>query len=270
MKRSWVWPREHGAWAMFLLPFFAGLAAAGELRWDAWAALAAILGTFLAQEPLLILLRQRYVWQERREETANAVFTLAWLVPLWLASVALLFWRLPWRPLAALGVLAAALTALRAACVLARRQRFVALQLVEACGLSSTALLAFLASQRALPPAAWLLWGVFSVHHAAALFVIRARLEAITAARGRAAQRSFRMAAWCGQAAVLAAAVVSLASGRPTLAAAFAIPFALHVRDLLLLDHPAVLRTPLTRVGWREVAISLGFSALAASAFAST
>jgi hypothetical protein len=270
MKRSWVWPREHGAWAMFLLPFFAGLAAAGELRWDAWAALAAILGTFLAQEPLLILLRQRYVWQERREETANAVFTLAWLVPLWLASVALLFWRLPWRPLAALGVLAAALTALRAACVLSRRQRFVALQLVEACGLSSTALLAFLAAQGALPPAAWLLWGVFSVHHAAALFVIRARLEAITAARGRAAQRSFRMAAWCGQAAVLAAAVVSLASGRPTLAAAFAIPFALHVRDLLLLDHPAVLRTPLTRVGWREVAVSLGFSALAASAFAST
>ncbi len=268
MSRRFVWPREHGAWAMFLLPFFAGLAAAGALRWEAWAALAAILATFLAQEPLLILLRQRYLWKERREETGDAVLTLAWILPSWLASVALLFWRLPWRPLAALGVLAAALTALRAAFVLSRKQRFVVLQILEACGLSSTALLAFLAGQSALPPAAWLLWGVFSVHHAAALFVIRARLEAITAARGRATQRSFRIAAWCGQAAVLAAAVVSLASGRPTLAAAFAIPFALHVRDLLLLDHPAVLRTPLTRVGWREVAISLGFSALAASAFA--
>lgn len=50
MSRSFVWPREHGAWAMFLLPFFAGLAAAGELRWEAWVALAATLGTFLAQE----------------------------------------------------------------------------------------------------------------------------------------------------------------------------------------------------------------------------
>ncbi len=268
MNRSFVWPREHGAWAMFLLPFFAGLAAAGELRWEAWVGLAAILGTFLAQEPLLILLRQRYVWKERRQATGDAVFTLAWVLPAWLASVALLFWRLPWRPLVALGVLAAALTALRAACVLARKQRFVALQVLEACGLSSTALLAFLTSQNAMPEAAWRLWGVFSVHHAAALFVIRARLEAITAVRGRAVQRSFRIAAWCGQAAVLGAAVVSLASGRPTLAAAFAIPFALHVRDLLLLDHPAVLQTPLTRVGWREVAISLTFSALAVSAFA--
>jgi hypothetical protein len=127
------------------------------------------------------------VWKERREATGDAVFTLARVLPPWLASVALLFWRLPWRPLLALGVVAAALTALRAACVLSRKQRFVALQILEACGLSSTALLAFLASQEAVPPAAWLLWGVFSVHHAAALFVIRARLEAITAARGRAA-----------------------------------------------------------------------------------
>lgn len=270
MRRRFVWPREHGAWAMFLLPFFAGLAAAGEARWEAVAGLAAVLGTFLLQEPALILLRQRYVWRERREASADAVFSLGWILPLWALAVGLLFWRLPWRPLLGLGVLAAALAGLRAVFSLSNRQRFVLLQLLEAAGLSSTALLAYLCAGRGFPPEAWLLWGVFSLHHSAALFVIRARLEAMTAARGRAAQRSFRITAWCGQGAVLAAAIAALAAGRPALAAAFAVPFALHARDLLLLDHPAVLQTPLTRVGWREVAISTAFTALAASAMASS
>ncbi|MCS6953242.1 MAG: YwiC-like family protein [Bryobacterales bacterium] len=266
MKRRFVWPREHGAWAMFLLPFFAGLVAAGDLRWEALPALVAVLGIFLMQEPLLVLLRQRYVWKERRESTADAAFSLTWLLPLWTVSVGILFWRLPWQPLVALGLLAAALAGLRAVFTLSNRQRFVLLQLLEAAGLSSTALLAYLCAGRGLPRAAWLLWGVFSLHHAAALFVIRARLEAITASRGRAAQRAFRITAWCGQAAVLGAAVLALVEGNPRLAAAFAVPFAFHTRDLLLLDHPAVLGTPLTRVGWREVAISLAFAALVASA----
>lgn len=263
-----LWPREHGAWAMLLLPFFAALAVARGVRWESLAALVAILGIFLAQEPLLVLLRQRYVWKERRAAADQAVSSfLLTAVPAALAGCVLL-WRLPWKPLAALGVVASVLLLLRIVFTISRKQRFALLQVLEATGLSATALLGYLSARGALDLQALLVWAAFSLHHAAALFVIRARLEAIVSTRSQTGmERRFRVAAWAGQVALLVAIVGSAAAGSASLALAFAIPFALHTRDLFLLDNPIFLKTPLTRVGWREVAISLAFFAVVVASF---
>jgi hypothetical protein len=247
---------------MLLLPFFCALAAAGAVRWESLAAAVAILGVFLAQEPLLVLLRQRFKWRDRREATSQAVFTLVRVLPPAVAAAAFLALRLPWGPLCVLGGVAAVLMTWRAVFTLSNKQRFVLLQILEAAGLSSTALLGYLSARGNLTREAFVLWGAFSLHHAAAFFAIRARLEAITGskAEGRAHKR-YRVIAWYAQAVLAGVAVWALLGGNPAFALAIAIPFALHTRDLLRLGSPAFLKIPLTRAGWREVLISLAFAA---------
>lgn len=267
MSGGFLWPREHGAWAMLLFPFLAALVVAGEPSWESLAALVALLGVFMVQEPLLVLLRQRFVWRERRAITSQAVSTLLRAGLPAAAASALVLWRLPWKPLVVLGAGAAVLLALRMALTLANKQRSAVLQVVEATGLSATALLGYLSARGALHEAAYVLWAVFSLHHAAALFVIRARLEAIAGARSVSALlRRYRVAAWVAQAVLLAAVLGTAAAGGYVLAAAFAVPLVLHSVDLLRLGDPAFLKTPLVRVGWREVAISTAFAVLTVSA----
>lgn len=267
MTRRFLWPREHGAWAMLLLPFLCGVAVAATARWESLAALAVILTVFLAQEPALTLLRQRIVWREAREASRQATWSLCLLLPPAAVAAILLFVRLPWKPLAALSGVAAVLMAWRAVFTLSNKQRFVLLQVLEAAGLTSTALLGYLSARGSLDRVAWLLWGAFSVHHAAALLVIRARLEAIIGSRARTpAERRCRVAAWFGQVVLAAVAVWAFLGGNARLGLAFAIPFALHSRDLLLLDSPPFLKIPLTRAGWREVLISVAFAAVLVSA----
>ncbi len=248
---------------MLLLPFVSGAVLAREFRWESLAALIAILGLFTIQEPLLVLLRQCFVWTERKEATADAALTVIVAgLPAVLAGL-FLFWRLPWRPLAVLTVAAVVLLGLRAVLTLGNLQRSAPLQVAEAAGLSATSLLGYLAGHGAVDETALLLWGVFSLHHSAALFVIRARLEAIIAAKSAAGHsRRLRTAAWAGQSLLLAALVAALMTEAPALAAALAVPFLLHTRDLLRLDDPFFLKIPLARAGWREVAISSAFSAL--------
>jgi len=185
MSSRFLWPREHGAWAMLLLPFLCGVAVTGTARWESLAALAVILAVFLAQEPALTLLRRRFVWREPRDASRQAGWSLCLLLPPAAAALAILFVRLPWKPLAALSGVAAVLMAWRAVFTLSNKQRFVLLQVVEAAGLTSTALLGYLSAHGSLDRVAWMLWGAFSVHHAAALFVIRARLEAIIGSKAK-------------------------------------------------------------------------------------
>jgi hypothetical protein len=262
-----LWPREHGAWAMLLLPFLSGLVVAGSARWESLAAGVTILGVFLALEPLTVLLRQRFQWRDRREASERAAGTLRIVLPPAVVAGLILVWRLPWRPLVVLAGVTAILMAWRIAFTLSNKQRFVVLQILEAAGLSATALLGYLSSRGDWSRAAFLLWGAFSLHQAAALFVIRARLEAIVGAKaGGSAPRRFRLTAWYAQAALGGIGIWALLAGYPRLALAFAVPFALHSRDLLLLGRPWFLKIPLTRVGWREVLISAAFAAILVSA----
>jgi hypothetical protein len=249
---------------MLLFPFLGSLAVARAVRWESLAALIAILGIFLAQEPFLVLLRQWYLWKDRRSATSQAVFSLLVVGFLTGGAGAILFWKLPWQPLVVLAAAAVVLLLLRAALTLANRQRSALLQVVEAAGLSATCLLGYLSARGKIEEPAILLWTVFSLHHAAALFVIRARLEAVVAAKSHSSpQKRYRITAWVAQSVLMAVLLGAAAAGGFLLALAFAIPLALHTWDLLRLGSAGFLKIPLKRVGWREVAISTGFSVVA-------
>ena len=255
-------PREHGAWAMLLLPFVSALLLAGRLSWDVAPMVVAAVGAFVIREPLVVLWRQARIWRERRPESDRARRSLAWYAPAIAASGAALVWRLPFAPLAALASTAGALTAVSIYLAVQNRGRSVLLQLASAAGLTASAPAAWLSTGAPWDSRIWWLWGLQFAHSAAALLAVHARLEARVAARANtAAAARMRPRAIAAQAALTALALACVLAGRPGLAVAPALSATVHALDLANLSEPAFLRVPLRRVGLRELAISAVFSA---------
>lgn len=248
-------PREHGAWAMLLIPFVSALLLARRLTWETLPAAVAVVGMFLVREPLVVLWRGF-------GETQAARASLAWYGPAIALSGTWLAWRLPWKPLAALGLMAAALLAVSTHLVANNQRRSVLLQLCSAAGLNASAAVGWLAVRQEIEtPVLWL-WGLQFAHSAASLLTIHARLEARIAARRKQDVDRLRSQAGWAQGFLVLAAVFTAALGGPLLSLALLFSGFVHTRDLLRMRNPEFLATPLTRVGLRELAISGVFSAL--------
>ena len=249
-------PREHGAWAMLLLPFVSALLLARRVHWEVVPAAAAVVGVFLVREPLVVLWRQAAVWKDRRPETAMAWRSLAWYGPAVGLAGALLLWRLPVGPLVGLGVMAGSLLAASTYLVVHNRRRSVVLQVSSAAGLNASAILAWLAVRPQVEPAVVWLWGLQFAHSTAALLAVHARLEARIAARTSRERDEARGRAMVAQALLLAGAGVLAAMGKWGLAGAVALSGGVHAVDLWRLRDPQFVEIPLTKVGRRELMIS--------------
>ncbi len=262
-QRSILLPREHGSWGMLGFPFFSAAILARSWSWLLIPAALAGLGVFLLREPLIVLLRQRYVWRDRRPETAAAQRTVAWFAPVVGASGLVLLAYLPAAWIAALGGLGAVLMAAYLYGSLHGMQRSTLLQVAGSIGLTASAALAWLAAGR--NPDQTLAWLVVVqwLHSVGAVTTVHARLEAIQARRSKKAlTRRQTAAAWVFQLVQLAAAGWAWLDS-PWLAAALGIGALVHVADLLRLRDESFLATPLVRVGFRELALSLAVSVLA-------
>ena len=129
-------PREHGAWGMLLLPFVTALVLSRRATWEVLPAAVLAAGVFVAREPLVVLWRQARVWKQWRPETEQARRSLAFYLAAIALSALILLWRRPIWPLVAMGVAAAALTAVSAYLTVQNRQRSLGLQLASAAGLT--------------------------------------------------------------------------------------------------------------------------------------
>lgn len=245
-------PREHGAWGLLLQPFVAGAVLAGDWSWNLLPALGLVLLGFLLREPLTVIARRRLVWRRAGAEEKPA-WLWAGLEVLALAACFALLARAATLPalLALVGV-AAGMTVAAVWVSVRNRQRSIVFQVVSAAGLSTTALLAVLASTAAIPGWAWWLWAVLTAHAAASILVVHSRLR-IRAARGAAgAGGGILGAAYTAQA-------LQLASGAalPPLAFPFVFSALANAAELLRLRSARNLGEPLTRVGFRTLAVSL-------------
>lgn len=254
-------PREHGAWGMLLVPFLAACILADSWNAALLLALLAVLLVFVLREPLIILVRQRWVWRDLHPETEAARRTLLLELPLlgvcglWLALSA------PLLPLAALGAMAAGLTAVAVWMTLRNRQRSVWLQIASAFGLGSSSLLVSVVCHGRIAPWAWWLWLFSSLHALAGVLTVHARLDHMAAQRnsklaGQAAR--MRRTAWrVAMAQGLTAALAGLSDWR------FAMPLAfsaiIHMAELSRLER----QEPLKRVGFRALSLSLVHAAVA-------
>lgn len=260
-------PREHGAWSMLVTPLLAAVITARGVSLPLLPAALAALGAFLIREPLVVLARQAWVWKERHPETAQAARWFAAEALLLAVCGAWLAVAVPWRFLAPLGAAAALLTAAAVWMIVRNRRRSMAFQAASSAGLSASALLAALAIEGRIDGWAWWLWALSSAHSVAAVVVVHARLETRVAGRSRKpglekSAARFRRRAMLVPAALLASSLPAAGAGRWWLAAALAFSGAVHAAELRLLENPASLQTPLRRIGFRTLAVSLLFTGL--------
>jgi hypothetical protein len=163
-----------------------------------------------------------------------------------------------------MGAAAAVLTVVSIVTAGANLQRSMALQLASAAGLSLGAPLAWLAARGSLAWEPWGLAGLLFAYNAAAITVVHFRIE-VRAARNESP--SWHIAA-LAQAALGAVAIVCIVFGRPLAASAPALAAAVHAVTLRDLRRGQGARTPLRRVGWMAVALSLLYLSLAVAGLA--
>jgi hypothetical protein len=248
-------PREHGAWGLLLLPFLAGAILARQWSWLLLPALGLVLFGFLLREPLTILARQRFVWRSPNPQSGPAA---RWLLAELLGAavcLALLLPALPTLPLATLAAAALVLTATAVICTVLNKQRSVALQLMSAAGLGSTALLSLLAATGSIPSFAWPLWAVLTLHGAVSILTVHTRLACKRTATSPA------LARYLPPLLSLAAAPLLPAVAIPLLFSAAA-----NLWELRRLHTPANLQEPLKHVGFRALAASILHASLTIAA----
>ena len=255
-------PREHGAWAMLLIPFVSAVALARKLTWEVVPAAVLVVGIFLVREPLLALWRQKLVWKQPRVEAAQARRALAWRVPAIAACALVLLWRLPVAPLLVMGTAALLLTAISTHLAVQNRQRSIPLQIASAAGLNASALLAWMAVGAGWGWRIWALWALQFAHSGAAVVAVHARLQARIASRTGSGPAGFDRGAAAGVILLALAAAACAAAGKPALALASGLSAVIRAVDLARLRDPASLDAPLRRVGQRELLGSIVFSLL--------
>jgi hypothetical protein len=255
-------PREHGAWAMLLLPFAAALVLARQITWVIVPALLACLSAFILRDSAAEVYRRKYIWRRDSAELRDAVHTSALCVIAAAASGIMLLFAVPVIPLAVLGAAAGVLMVAATYLTAHNKQRSVALQVASAAGLTASAFIAWLACGRTIDATVWLLWGVLFAHSAASMLTVHARLEARIAARKTVVASVMRTRAAIAEGMLLVVAAWLANDSRWALAAALAVSAVIHAFDLTQLYNPDVLRTRLQVVGIRELVISCVVAAL--------
>lgn len=261
-----VLPREHGAWGLLFQPFVAGAVLGSAAPALLLPAALLLLAGFAIRAALLALLR---AWRHRRSAAGAIRTALAWLAAetaVIVASLWLLWPHLPagWR----IGVLAggAAFTLAAVWIGWTNRQRSRLFQSASAAVLALSAPFAIQLGQGSVPLWAWMLWLVFVLHGAVAIQLVHERLTRRIAARGAPeAEPDSRvfLGAVCAQ--LAAGAALALMDWLWLLPPLFSSLYALA--EWRTLRRTETLREPLTRVGWRTLALSVLHLLVAIAAF---
>lgn len=257
-----VAPREHGTWAMLLVPWAVGCGVAGRFGLNEVLLLGAAVAFFLAHSQLMSWWRLRRV-----DDAARVARRVPWLIVALaltglIVSVPLLLG--PRRPgLLWLGAAGTILALAALALVRRRRERALPGQLLAALGLALSAPAGWYVATGALDRVALALWGlaaayfVGAVCHVRLLIEARARKKAIAAGGGRLAFSGATLGAEFG---IVAVAAGALRLGGLSLAAlAGFVPLLLQLTvDVIRLHEPA----PLKRVGMLAAGSSILFALL--------
>ena len=255
-------PREHGATAMLLIPFFSAAILAREWRWTELAALLAVFCAFAAKDPLVVLARQRWVWKQPHPETQLA---RKWLLAesLILAVCgAVLVSTWPLTALLAIGLGATAFSAIAIVVTVKNRQRSSLFQIASAIALSSTSIAAGLSANGAIQPWCWQLWALCALQATAGILVVHSRLEARIAVRKGGMRNIYLVPAIIACLVLLSASSIAGFLRAIAIMTALLITAAFYLQDLREQRDPVSLQKPLVKVGLQNLTVSIAFSLL--------
>ncbi len=167
-------PKEHGSWAMLIVPLLLGAVIAPVWHWRVLALLVAAFGFFLVRFPLATLVKTRrrtrtnriYLWQWVIIYGAVTVFSGGWL---------LFAQRLWW--LAPMGVIGGLLLAFHLWLVARRQEMSVVGELAGIFGLALGAPMAYYTASGQLDTTALALWAINALYFGGTVFYIKLKVR---------------------------------------------------------------------------------------------
>ena len=265
--QAWFLPREHGATAMLLTPIVCTAILARTWRWSELATLTAAFAALAAKDPMVVLVRQRFVWKQRHPETAVAARWLAGWSVILVASGLVLLTAWPLKAMVAMGLGVGVFSALAVAVNMKNRQRSTLFQIASAAALTSSSLATSLSATGAIAPWCWWLWLLMAMQAAAGILVVHARLDARIAVRVASSatapvREDFRRVAQISLIVLICAAVTAIVLRRGFVALALLVAVVGYGYDLRRQRSTAALQIPLTKVGQRALALASLFASL--------
>jgi hypothetical protein len=262
-RNVWFLPREHGATAMLLMPIVSVAILAREWRWAELATLTAAFAALAVKDPLVVLMRQRFVWKQRRPETAVAARWFAGWMSLLIVSGLVLMATWPFKALVGMGLGAGAFLTLTILVNVKNWQRSTLFQIASAAALTSSSLATCLSATGSIAHWCWWFWLFTMMQATAGILVVHARLDARIAMRGTvSADDRFRRAALVTLGVIASAAVTAAALKRGWIALALLLAVMGYGYDLMRQRDAVALQVPLKRVGQRALTLSSLFSSL--------
>lgn len=175
-------PKEHGAWAMFYVPFVLGILVAGAVSLPVLLLLLAASALFISRESLLAWWRAR---NRRRQTPASEQAGRLLLIYFAIAAVCgaplILLYKFYWlAPLALIGCVLLAVNGKQAT---EFEDRTVQGEIMAIAGLTMTAPAAYSAAQGAWNLTALWLWALSAAYFASSVFYIKLRVTGLHAKR---------------------------------------------------------------------------------------
>jgi hypothetical protein len=173
-----ILPKEHGTWAMLLVPWLVGVGVARRLGAAELLLLVAMLLAFLGQHQAATWLRLRRGRTADDGRLRRARMTAAVLLVLG-ATAAVPALRRVGAPMLLLGAIGIVFAAAGLLLVRRRRERALPGQLLAALGLPVGAAAAHAVARGALTPVAWQLWALSALFFLGGVLYVRLKIEAI-------------------------------------------------------------------------------------------
>jgi hypothetical protein len=169
-------PKEHGSWAMFIVPLLLGFIIAPAWHWQSLVLIVAAVGFFLVRYPLALLVKTRNRKRAKTDKTylwrwAFIYGGLAALGGAWLVFVGQLWWLVP------LGVFGSLLLGFHLWLVSRRQEMSVVGELVGIVGLALGAPMAYYTATGLLDGPAVILWLVNALYFGGAVFYIKLKVR---------------------------------------------------------------------------------------------
>jgi len=138
--KSTYLPREHGATAMVITPIVCAAILARTWRWAELATLAAAFAALAAKDPLVVLMRQKFVWKQPNAATPVAARWFAGYALVLAVSGLVLLQAWPLAAVFAMGAGVVAFSLMAIWVNVRNKQRSTLFQIASAAALTSSAL----------------------------------------------------------------------------------------------------------------------------------
>lgn len=258
-----VLPKEHGAWAMLLVPYVIGAAVAGGLSAPVVAGALGILVLFLSRPPLTLLIKRRIINGAFGEGAGQLALNFILLAS---TGIVIFIWLMAAENLWALLLfimIGAILFLVHQLLIFKQRERSTVPELVGIMLLTLTAPLAYYLAAATLAREAWMLWLLCALYFGASVFYVKMKLGVKARHRGKPSESKNLRAARSSIAYlfIMAAAVgvMTLAGLAPGLVPVSYLPMATYL--LVNIFRPGLISSLMVE-GIMQTVLSLSFGIL--------